>query len=46
MRSKPDGSSTERVRAFVKQLGDDASDPALIFNERDVGYWMPRPGEE
>jgi len=40
---------TERVRAFVKQLraklGDDASDPAYIFNERGVGYWMPRPGD-
>ena len=41
---------TERVRAFVKQLrtklGDDASDPRWIFNERGVGYWMPRPGEQ
>ena len=41
---------TERVRAFVKQirakLGDDAANPALIFNERGVGYWMPRPGEQ
>ena len=40
----------ERVRAFVKQLrqklGDEAANPALIFNERGVGYWMPRPGEE
>ena len=41
---------TERVRAFVKQirakLGDDAANPALIFNERGVGYWMPQPGEQ
>ena len=37
------------VRAFVKQLraklGDDAADPAWIFNVRGVGYRMPRPGE-
>ena len=41
---------TDRVRAFVKQirakLGDDAADPRWIFNERGVGYRMPRPGEE
>ena len=41
---------TERVRAFVKQirakLGDDAARPAFIFNERGVGYRMPRPGED
>ena len=41
---------TERVRAFVKQLraklGDGAAHPAYIFNERGVGYRMPRPGEE
>ena len=41
---------TERVRAFVKQLraklGDDAARPAYIFNERGVGYRMPKPGEE
>ena len=37
------------VRAFVKQLraklGDDAADPAWIFNVRGVGYRMPRSGE-
>ena len=37
------------VRAFVKQLraklGDDAADPAWIFNVRGVGYRMPKPGE-
>ena len=36
------------VRAFVKllrrKLGDDAANPAWIFNERGVGYRMPRPG--
>ena len=40
---------TDRVRAFAKQLraklGDDAARPAYLFNERGVGYWMPRPGE-
>ncbi len=38
------------VRAFVRslrrKLGDDAADPTWIFNERGVGYRMPRPGEE
>ena len=37
------------VRAYVKRLrnklGDDAARPAWIFNERGVGYRMPRPGE-
>ena len=37
------------VRAFVKQLraklGDDAADPAWLFNVRGVGYRMPRPSE-
>ena len=37
------------VRAYVKRLrdklGDDAARPALIVNERGVGYRMPRPGE-
>ena len=37
------------VRAIVKRLrrklGDDAADPAYIFNERGVGYRMARPGE-
>ena len=41
-------SDTKVVRAFVKQLrqklGDDAASPAWIFNERGVGYRMPRPG--
>ena len=34
------------VRTFVKKirqkLGDDAASPAYIFNERGVGYYMPR----
>ena len=37
------------VRAFVKKLrtklGDNSSDPTWIFNERGVGYRMPKPGE-
>ena len=39
----------KRVRAIVKRLrrklGDDAANPAYIFNERGVGYRMARPGE-
>ena len=39
---------TKVVRAFVKQLrqklGDDAANPAWIFNVRGVGYRKPRPG--
>ena len=42
--------NTEPVRAFVKKLrakiGDDAASPAYIFNERGVGYRMPKPGED
>ena len=37
------------VRAFIKRLrqrlGDDASKPTYIFNERGVGYRMPSPHE-
>ena len=33
------------VRRLRKKLGDDASDPAFIFNERGVGYRMAGPGE-
>ena len=40
---------TKVVRAFVKQLrqklGDDAANPAWVFNVRGVGYRMPRPGD-
>ncbi|MXY55025.1 MAG: response regulator [Gammaproteobacteria bacterium] len=43
------GSDPGRVRAFVKQvrakLGDDAANPGYIFNERGVGYRMPKPGD-
>ena len=46
--TKPNG-DTKVVRAFVKQLrqklGDDAANPAWIFNVRGVGYRMPRPGD-
>ena len=39
--------SPKIVRAYVKRLrgvlGDDAADPRWIFNERGVGYRMPRP---
>ena len=38
------------VRIFVcnlrRKLGDDASSPTLVFNERGVGYRMAEPGEE
>ena len=44
-----EANDTGRVRAFVKQirakLGDDATNPAYIFNERGVGYRMSKPGE-
>ena len=40
---------TELVRTFVKKLrrklGDDATSPAYIVNERGVGYRMTRPGD-
>ena len=45
-RNADDGKS---VRVFVmklrSKLGDDAASPVYIFNERGVGYRMPRPGE-
>ena len=38
------------VRNFIKKLraklGEDAADPAWIFNVRGVGYRMPSPGSE
>ena len=44
-----DNGDPKIVRAYVKRLrsklGDDAADPAWIFNERGVGYRMPRPGD-
>ena len=43
-----DYGDTDLVRAFIKKLrrklGDDAANPAWIFNVRGVGYRMPRPG--
>ena len=33
------------VRRLRRKLGDSASDPSWIFNQRGVGYRMPRPGE-
>ena len=42
-----DTEDTERVRSFVRnlraKLGDDAANPAWIFNERGVGYRMASP---
>ena len=41
--------ATESLRAFIRKLrrklGDDAAKPAYIFNERGVGYRMPKPGD-
>ncbi len=41
--------NADRVRSAVKRLrkklGDDAEQPAYIFNEHGVGYRMPDPGE-
>ena len=44
-----DDSDANIVRIFVRnlrrKLGDDAANPAWIFNERGVGYRMAEPGE-
>ena len=44
-----DGADANLVRIFVRtlraKLGDDAENPTWIFNQRGVGYRMPRPGE-
>ncbi len=44
-----DGADANLVRVFVRnlraKLGDDAENPTWIFNQRGVGYRMPRPGE-
>ena len=44
-----DTGDSRLVRAFVKKLrtklGDDAANPAYLFNERGVGYRMARPGD-
>ena len=43
------GEDANLVRIFVRnlrrKLGDDAANPAWIFNERGVGYRMAEPGE-
>ena len=43
------GANANLVRIFVRtlrrKLGDDAENPTWIFNQRGVGYRMPRPGE-
>ncbi|MCY4129553.1 MAG: response regulator [Gammaproteobacteria bacterium] len=48
--TKGSTSDTMRVRDFVKKLrrklGDDVDKPSWIFNERGVGYRMPKPGED
>ena len=47
--SSRSSADTNLVRIFVRnlrqKLGDDASGPTLIFNERGVGYRMAEPGE-
>ena len=44
-----DGANSHLVRIFVRtlrrKLGEDAGNPAWIFNERGVGYRMAAPGE-
>ena len=44
-----DSADANLVRIFVRnlrrKLGDDAANPAWIFNERGVGYRMAEPGE-
>ena len=46
---KRDGTDANLVRIFVRnlrrKLGDDAANPAWIFNERGVGYRMAEPGD-
>ena len=43
------GEDTDPLRSFVRKLrgklGDSASNPVYIFNERGVGYRMARPDE-
>ena len=45
-----DSADANPVRIFVRnlrrKLGEDAANPAWIFNERGVGYRMAGPGEE
>ena len=48
--SGKDTGDSQSVRAYVKRLrrklGDDAANPEYIFNVRQVGYRMPKPGED
>jgi two-component system KDP operon response regulator KdpE len=48
--SGKDTGDSQSVRAYVKRLrrklGDDAASPAYIFNVRQIGYRMPKPGDE
>ena len=43
------GADANLIRIFVRnlrrKLGDSAENPTWIFNQRGVGYRMPRPGE-
>ena len=45
-----DGVDAKLIRIFVRnlrrKLGDNANDPTWIFNQRGVGYRMPKPGED
>ena len=47
--SRRRGGDSEPVRTYVKKLrqklGDDAANPAYIFNERGIGYRMAKPGD-
>ena len=44
-----DNGDAQLVRAFIRKLrqklGDDAKEPAYIFNQRGVGYRMDRPDQ-
>ncbi len=48
--SGKDTGDSQSVRAYVKRLrrklGDDAANPEYIFNVRQVGYRMPKQGED
>ena len=48
--SGKDTGDSQSVRAYVKRLrrklGDDAGNPNYIINVRQIGYRMPKPGEE
>ena len=48
--AKRENADANLVRIFVRnlrrKLDDSATDPVYLFNERGVGYRMPRPGGE